>query len=342
MISSSRPASRRTWKTALAAVSLVVLAACTGPSGSDSADSADSTGGGGGGGGGGSAGSGDLTIAVITHGGDGDAFWSVAQNGAEQAGEDLGVEVNYSSDGDAAAQARLIDNAVAQGVSGLVVSMANPDALQGSIEAAVEAGIPVITINSGEAASVEFGALAHVGQSEEVAGEGAGDRFADEGATKLLCVIHEAGNIGLTQRCDGAASSFGDVTTLQVDLNNPTDVQARIRGALQADPAIDGVLALNPQVATAAVSAAGEAGSAAQVATFDLSADVIAGIEAGDILFAVDQQQYLQGYLPVVMIKLFIENANTIGGGLPVLTGPGFVDASNAADVAEYAERGTR
>jgi simple sugar transport system substrate-binding protein len=331
---------RSAWRAAVAVIGLAVVTSCTSPSAPEDEGSADSTEGGTDSGS--AAASGDISIAVITHGGDGDAFWSVAQNGAEQAGEDLGVEVNYTSDGDAAAQARLIDNAVAQGVSGMVVSMANPDALQGSIEAAVEAGIPVITINSGEAESIEFGALAHVGQSEEVAGEGAGERFTEEGATKLLCVIHEAGNIGLTQRCEGAASSFGDVTELQVDLNNPTDVQARIRGALQADPEIDGVLALNPQVATAAVSAAGEAGSEAQVATFDLSADVIAGIEAGDILFAVDQQQYLQGYLPVVMIKLFIENANTIGGGLPVLTGPGFVDESNAADVAEYAERGTR
>jgi simple sugar transport system substrate-binding protein len=331
---------RSAWRAAVAVIGLAVVTSCTSPSAPEDEGSADSTEGGSDSGS--AAASGDISIAVITHGGDGDAFWSVAQNGAEQAGEDLGVEVNYTSDGDAAAQARLIDNAVAQGVSGMVVSMANPDALQGSIEAAVEAGIPVITINSGEAESIEFGALAHVGQSEEVAGEGAGERFTEEGATKLLCVIHEAGNIGLTQRCEGAASSFGDVTELQVDLNNPTDVQARIRGALQADPEIDGVLALNPQVATAAVSAAGEAGSEAQVATFDLSADVIAGIEAGDILFAVDQQQYLQGYLPVVMIKLFIENANTIGGGLPVLTGPGFVDESNAADVAEYAERGTR
>jgi len=331
---------RSAWRAAVAVIGLAVVTSCTSPSAPEDEGSADSTEGGSDSGS--AAAAGDISIAVITHGGDGDAFWSVAQNGAEQAGEDLGVEVNYTSDGDAAAQARLIDNAVAQGVSGMVVSMANPDALQGSIEAAVEAGIPVITINSGEAESIEFGALAHVGQSEEVAGEGAGERFTEEGATKLLCVIHEAGNIGLTQRCEGAASSFGDVTELQVDLNNPTDVQARIRGALQADPAIDGVLALNPQVATAAVSAAGEAGSEAQVATFDLSADVIAGIEAGDILFAVDQQQYLQGYLPVVMIKLFIENANTIGGGLPVLTGPGFVDESNAADVAEYAERGTR
>jgi simple sugar transport system substrate-binding protein len=331
---------RSAWRAAVAVIGLAVVTSCTSPSAPEDEGSADSTEGGSDSGS--AAAAGDISIAVITHGGDGDAFWSVAQNGAEQAGEDLGVEVNYTSDGDAAAQARLIDNAVAQGVSGMVVSMANPDALQGSIEAAVEAGIPVITINSGEAESIEFGALAHVGQSEEVAGEGAGERFTEEGATKLLCVIHEAGNIGLTQRCEGAASSFGDVTELQVDLNNPTDVQARIRGALQADPEIDGVLALNPQVATAAVSAAGEAGSEAQVATFDLSADVIAGIEAGDILFAVDQQQYLQGYLPVVMIKLFIENANTIGGGLPVLTGPGFVDESNAADVAEYAERGTR
>jgi simple sugar transport system substrate-binding protein len=341
MTSSSLRTYRSGWAGALAVVGLAALTACTGPSASEpeepaeSGEAADDAGAA-------AAEAGDLTVAVVTHGGDGDAFWSVAQNGAQQAGEDLGVEVTYGSDGDAAAQARLIDNAVAQGVSGIVVSMANPDALQSSVESAVAADIPVITINSGEAESAEFGALTHVGQSEEIAGEGAGERFAEEGATQLLCVVHEAGNIGLTQRCDGATSTFGDVTNLQVDLNNPTDVQARIRGALQADADIDGVLALNPQVATAAVSAADEAGSEAQVATFDLNADVIAGIEAGDILFAVDQQQYLQGYLPVVMLKLYIENANTVGGGEPVLTGPGFVDESNVGDVAEYAERGTR
>jgi simple sugar transport system substrate-binding protein len=321
---------------AIAAAGLV-LSACSGPtadnsntsaSGSSSA-AAPST-------------SGPLKIAVVTHGSAGDAFWNVVKNGAEQAGKDLNVGVDYFSDGDPGNQARLIDNAVAQKVSGLVVSMANPQALQTSIQNAVKAGIPVVTINSGEDFSAQFGAIAHVGQSEGLAGQGAGQRLKAAGKTKLLCVIHEAGNIGQNQRCDGAKQSFGNVTTLQVDISNPTDAQARIRGALQSDPSIDAVLALNSQVAARAVAAAKEASSKAQVATFDLNADVVAAIKDGSILFAVDQQQYEQGYLPIVFLKLYKENGNTIGGGHPVQTGPGFVDKANIDTVAPYAQRGTR
>ncbi|MEQ0558732.1 sugar ABC transporter substrate-binding protein [Amycolatopsis sp. NEAU-NG30] len=285
---------------------------------------------------------GPLKVAVVTHGSAGDAFWNVVKNGAEQAGKDLNVGVDYYSDGDPGNQAKLIDNAVAQKVGGLVVSMANPQALQTSIQNAVKAGIPVITINSGEDSSAAFGAIAHVGQSEGLAGQGAGQRLKAAGKTKLLCVIHEAGNIGQNQRCDGAKQTFGNVTTLQVDISNPTDAQARIRGALQSDPSIDAVLALNSQVAARAVAAAKEASSKAQVATFDLNADVVAAIKDGSILFAVDQQQYEQGYLPIVFLKLYKENGNTIGGGKPVQTGPGFVDKTNIDTIAPYAQRGTR
>jgi len=283
-----------------------------------------------------------LHFAVITHGTAGDAFWSVVKNGAQAAGDKLGVAVDYRSDGDPGAQAKLIDNAIAQHVDGIVVSMANPDALRTSIQNAVHAGIPVITINSGQAQSAEYGALTHVGQDEGIAGEQAGTRFKQAGKTKLLCVIHEAGNIGLNQRCDGAKRTFGNTATVQVDINNPTDAQARIRGALEADPTIDAVLALNSQIAAGAVAAAKAANSKAQVATFDLNSDVVSAIKAGDIVFAVDQQPYLQGYLPIVFLQLYKENANTVGGGKPVLTGPAFVDKANVDTVASYAARGTR
>lgn len=325
--------SRRRWWLAAAAAATLVLAACSGPQGTDSSDSSNDT----------SADTGDLKIAVVTHGSAGDAFWNVVKNGAEQAGKDLGVQVEYNSDGDPGAQAKLIDNAVAQKVDGLVVSMANPDALESSIKAAVSAGIPVITINSGDDRSAEFGALTHVGQTETIAGERAGAKFKDLGKTKMLCVIHEAANIGLNQRCEGAGSSFGGtVSNLQVDINNPTDVQSRIRGALQTDPAIDAVLTLNSQVAALAAQAAQAAGSKAQVATFDLNADVVTAIQSGEVLFAVDQQQYLQGYLPIQFLKLYKSNANVVGGGQPVLTGPDLVEKDNVDTIGEYVERGTR
>lgn len=313
----------------------ILLTACSGPASDTAASTSSGTAAA-------APSSGPLKIAVVTHGSAGDAFWNVVKNGAEQAGKDLGITVDYNSDGDPANQAKLIDNAVAQKVSGLVVSMANPQALQTSIQNAVKAGIPVITINSGEDSSAAFGAIAHVGQSEGLAGQGAGQRLKAAGKTHLLCVLHEAGNIGQNQRCDGAKQAFGNVTTLQVDISNPTDAQSRIGAQLQSDPSIDAVLALNSQVAARAVSAAKDAGSKAQVATFDLNSDVVTAIKDGSILFAVDQQQYEQGYLPIVFLKLYKENGNTIGGGHPVQTGPGFVDKTNIDTIAPFATRGTR
>jgi simple sugar transport system substrate-binding protein len=317
-----------------AAAGAIALAACSGPASSSSGGSTPANGS--------ATSGGPMNVAVVTHGSAGDSFWNVVKNGATDAGKQLGVNVTYNSDGDPGAQSKLIDNAVAQHVDGLVVSMANPDALKTSIQAAVKAGIPVITINSGQSQSAAFGALAHVGQDEGIAGQQAGAKLKTAGKTNLLCVIHEAGNVGLAQRCDGAKQGFGKTTNLQVDINNPTDVEAKIKGALQTDPSIDAVLTLNPQVALSAVNAAKETNSKATVATFDLNSDVVSAIKAGQIAFAVDQQQYEQGYLPIVMLKLYHDNANTIGGGQPVLTGPGFVDKSNVDKVAQYAARGTR
>ncbi|MGW4207847.1 sugar ABC transporter substrate-binding protein [Lentzea sp. NPDC004789] len=325
--------SRLVIRAGVALAGVALLAACSGPTGTNTQNTQNNS----------APATGDLKVAVITHGTAGDAFWSVVKVGAEDAGKQLGVGVTYNSDGDPGAQAKLIDNAVSQKVGGIVVSMANPDALKTSIQNAVKAGIPVITINSGSAKSAEFGAMAHVGQEESIAGEEAGKKLKAAGRTKLLCVIHEAGNTGLNQRCDGARTGFGGtVENLQVDISNPTDIESRIKAKLQSDTSFDGVLALNPQVAVNAASAIKGAGSKAQVATFDLNADVVTAIKSGDVLFAVDQQQYEQGYLPIVMLKLFHDNANTLGGGKPVLTGPGFVDKSNVDKVAEYAKAGKR
>jgi simple sugar transport system substrate-binding protein len=320
----------------LALAAPLFLAACSTDGGDSGGSSPD-------GGSDGGASSADLTFSVITHGAAGDTFWDVVQNGADAAGEDFGVSVDYQSDGELQRQAQLIDAAVNQGVDGIVVSMANPDAVRDSVEAAVAAGIPVVTINSGGDRSAEFGAVGHVGQDERIAGQGAGRQLAAEGATKVLCVVHEAGNIGLEQRCSGASDGLGsEVTTLQVDINDLQGAQSTITSQLQSDPSIDAVLTLNSAVAALAVAGAADAGAEPLVATFDLNADVISGIQDGDIAFAVDQQQYEQGYLPIVMLQLYAENLNTVGGGQPVLTGPGIVDAENVDEIADLASAGTR
>lgn len=320
-------------------VAPLALVACTSDSNGDSTSGSTKAASAGSGG----AGTYGYKFAVVTHAAAGDPFWDVVKKGSEQAGKDEGVKVTYQGDGDPAKQSQLIDAAVNQKVDGLVVSMANPDALQAAIEKAVAAGIPVITINSGQDKSKEFGAIAHVGQDETIAGEGAGEKLKEAGVTHLICVIQEAGNIGLEQRCAGAKTGLGGkVDNIQVQNSDPAGAQATIKAKLQQDKSIDGVLTLGPVIGSAAIKALSDAGSKAQLGSFDLNADVTQAIADGKMLFAVDQQQYVQGYLPIVMLTLYKSNLNTIGGGHPVLTGPGFVTKDNAGQVLKLAADGTR
>jgi simple sugar transport system substrate-binding protein len=287
---------------------------------------------------------GNLTFAMVTHSDEG-SFWSVVKKGAEQAAKDEGVKLIWSpSNNDPQKEAQLISAAVSQKVDGLAVSVPNADAIKGALAQAKSAGIPIITLNSGADQFKALGAITHVGQDEAIAGKAAGERFKSEGAKKVLCIIHEQNNIGLQQRCDGVKQGFGGaVTDLQV--KGTADIattQTEVKSKLQADKSYDAVIALNPDIAEAVKTAIKGASSSAKLATFDLSPAVIKDITAGNIEFAVDQQQYLQGYLPIVFLKLYKQNANTVGGGLPVLTGPGFVDKANAATVEKLAGEGTR
>ncbi|SFC37704.1 simple sugar transport system substrate-binding protein [Nocardioides terrae] len=310
------------------AVAALLLAACSGTGKEDSGATKKTK---------------DLTYAVITHSSSGDAFWDRVKSGAERAGDDYGVKVEYSADPDPAKQSQLIDGAVADKVDGIVVSMANPDGLETSIKAAVAAGIPVVSINSGIDRWKEFGAITHIGQSETIAGQAVGARLKDEGLKNVLCVIQEAGNVGLEERCKAVAETEGGkVTNLQVDGTDDNAVQATITSKLQADKTVDGVLTLGGQYAIDAVAAVKESGSSAKVSTFDLSEDVINDIKAGSIDFAVDQQPYVQGFLGVTTLYLKSINGNDVGGGQPINSGPAFITADNADQVLTFAKNGTR
>lgn len=286
----------------------------------------------------------DLTFHMVTHSDDG-VFWSVVKRGAQDAADALGVEMVWSpSSNDPEKQVQDVQAAVAAGSDGIGVSLANPEALGPEVAAAVAAGIPVITLNSGSNQFKELGAITHVGQTEVVAGEGAGERFNALGAGKVLCAQQEQGNVGLEERCEGLTAAFsGEVVTQFVGLDSEPETQINtIAAALQADSDIDGVLGVGPNVAVRAVEAGVAAGRDLFIGGFDISNDLIAAIEAGDVHFTVDQQQYLQGYLTVVFLYVNATNLNTVGGGLPVLTGPGFVTTDNVSQVKALVDAGTR
>jgi simple sugar transport system substrate-binding protein len=290
-----------------------------------------------------------MRIVFVTHGQSADPFWSVVSNGARDAAADLGVRVQYQAPTtfDMVDMSNLIRSTVAARPAGLVVSIPDADALGAAIRAAVAAGVPVISINSGADAFRDLGVLAHVGQTEYEAGHGGGERLAAAGVRRALCINHEVGNTAQDQRCrgmmDALAAAGATAAVLGVNLADPDDAQQRVAGALRADGAIDGMLALGPAGADPTLAALRSTGRAnIAFGTFDLTTRVLEAVRDGEMLFAIDQQQYLQGYLPVVMLVKYAETRTLPGGGAVIRTGPGFVTRDDAAAVMDLAARGIR
>jgi simple sugar transport system substrate-binding protein len=285
-----------------------------------------------------------IKIAMITHAGPGDTFWDLVRKGAQAAAAKDNVDLVYASDPDAANQANLVQNAVDQKVDGIAVTLADPDAMKSVLTEAEHAHIPVVGLNSGTNTWKSLGLLEFFGQDETIAGEAFGNKLNQVGAKHALCVIHEQGNVGLQERCAGMKKTFkGRTDLLYVNGTDMPSVKSTLTAKLQQDHSIDEVATLGAPFALTAVQAVADAGSKAKVATFDLNADLVNGIEKGSIQFAVDQQPYLQGYLAVDGLWLYKFNGNISGGGSqPVLTGPAFVDKSNVAAIAKFAANGTR
>ena len=292
--------------------------------------------------------SGTVRIAVVTHGQASSAFWAIVRNGIDAAARQTGVSVSYRSPDvySVARMRRLIDAAVAARPDGLVVSIPTP-ALAGAIRRAVSAGIPVVSINSGSDLFRRLGVLAHVGQSEDRAGFEAGRRLAGAGVRRALCVNQEVGNAGLDLRCRAFARAMraagGSSRVLAIDLQDAPTTERRLVGALRSDE-VDGLLTLNSSGAQAALEALQATGRAGRVAlgTFDLSPEVLRAVRAGRIRFSIDQQAYLQGYLPIVLLGQFARYGLFAAQGEVVRTGPHFVTRATADQAIRLSQRGIR
>lgn len=282
-------------------------------------------------------------VAMVSHGAPGDTFWDLVRKGAEDAAKKDNIELRYSSDPQAPNQANLVQSAIDSGVDGIAVTLPNTQAIGPAAKAAVDAGIPVVGLNAGMNDYQDYGLSGFFGQDEKVAGTLAGERLKEEGAKKVLCVIHEQGNSSQEARCQGVKDGAGaNVENLYVNGQDLTSVTSTIQAKLAQDPSVDYVMSLVAPVGLAAVNSVKDAGSQAKVATFDTNAELVEAIKDGRIRFAVDQQPYVQGYMAVDSLWLAMRNGSTIGGGRPVYTGPAFVDKGNVDKIEEAAKAGLR
>jgi simple sugar transport system substrate-binding protein len=319
---------------ATTAVLAAGLAACS----SGGAPKTSSEGSGAAGGGGNSG----YTFAMITHETPGDTFWDRIRAGAEQAAKDTGSTLKYSADPDATKQAVLIQNAIDSKVDGIATTLVTPDALIPTVKKAIAAGIPVDSFNSGFAYWQQAGALTHFSSDEFLAGQQAGKRMKDAGATKILCTIQQTGSVALEDRCKGVKDSFPNTENLQVNGADDSAVTSAIQAKLSEDKAIDWVITLGAPQALDTLKAFEGSGSKAKVGTFDTNPDLAQAVQDGKVQFYIDQQPYLQGYMAVRQLYLYKKNGHILGGGNAVLSGPSCVDSSNIATVLPFVKNNTR
>ena len=290
-----------------------------------------------------------ITISMITHGQATDPFWSVVQNGARDAAKDLGIELHYQSpqNFDMIAMSRIIDAVIATKPDGIVVSIPDIDALKGSIASASKKGIPIIVINAGSDIAKEIDILTYVGQSEFEAGLKAAEEILNHNVSNVLCINHEIGNISLDQREQGFKKILTEnnvkVKTIPIDASDPSETMERVRAYLTTYPETDAILTLGPISAIPIMKLLKEikSGATIKLATFDFTPEIIDGILNNEIIFALDQQQYLQGYLPVILMNLYITNKNT-PAYKKLETGPSIIDAKNAREVLSLSKKGSR
>lgn len=287
-----------------------------------------------------------IKVAVVTHGDTG-SFWSVFKKGVDQAKNDLkgrGVSVTQVyANNDVPKQVAGINAAIAGGAKVIATSVPDASALRDPLKKASSKGIEIITVNSGLGAFDSLpNYMVHVGQTEDIAGQGAGKQFKKVGAKKVLIVIHEASNSGLQQRATGVKKVLGSskvkVLTIPNAKKDIPGTKAKVKAAFNADKSLDSFLGLDPDVTIPCIASCPKG---TKIGTFDVGG-AIKQIQQGKMLFAIDQQQYLQGYLPVVFAMLYVTNLNTVGNGAPVLTGPGIINKANASKVAALAAKGTR
>jgi len=319
---------------ALSAVVALGLAACSEGGRQATTDNS--------GGGGNAPGSSGYTIAMITHETPGDTFWDKIKSGAQQAAKDEGVTLKYSNDPSASQQAGLIQSAVDSKVNGIATTLVTPDALAGSVKAATDAKIPVVGFNSGIDQYLQLGALMYFGSDENLAGTAAGKRIAEAGAKHPLCVIQAAGSVALEARCAGVKSAVPGTENIQVNGADDGAVVSTLQAKLSQDKSIDYIVTLGAPIAIDALKAMDAASSKAKLITFDLNAEAAQNIQDGKIEFSIDQQPYVQGYLAVSSLYLYLKNGNDVGGGRAVLTGPSFVDKSNIDKILPFTKNNTR
>lgn len=279
---------------------------------------------------------------LVSHAPDSDSWWNTIKNGLALAGKQMDVKVEYRNPptGDLADMARIIEQAAASKPNGIITTLADYDVLSGPIKAAVDQGINVIIMNSGTPEQTrEVGALMFVGQPEYDAGMAAGLRAKGDGVKSFVCVNHAISNTTVAERCRGFADGIGvELGNSMLDSGeDPGEIKNRVLAYLSANPKTDAILTLGPTSADPTIAALKENGMAGDIyfGTFDLGTEIVKAIKGDIIKWGIDQQPFLQAYLPVVILANYDRYGVLPGNNIN--SGPGFVTKDALGLVEKHA-----
>jgi simple sugar transport system substrate-binding protein len=287
-----------------------------------------------------------LKIFLISHSPSTEPFWLPIDKGLQQAAKELGVTAEYrgvqANLQDPNEERKLILNAIAAKPDGLIISNPYPDSLEPVIKQAVDAGIPVVLINAGGSSVLKAGALTYVGNDEVASGRLAARKLGEAGCKHALLITTPQGALAFVDdRNKGFIEGFpGKVSRADIPLSNINDstrIKTIIETELQKEKSIDCAFSIGSAASPGMLAARGDLGERANTmhwAAMDLVSSVVDAIKAKQMDFAIDQQQFGQGYLPVVVLTMYLRYGITPGSEL-IGSGPGLVTLQNVDRILE-------
>jgi simple sugar transport system substrate-binding protein len=282
------------------------------------------------------------TLVMVTHSPESDTYWVSVSRGLQRAGADLGVKVQYRGTdnnlNDPNQQRRNLEAAIASRPDGIIVSDPTPASLNATIRKASDAGIPVILVNQGGDQVAKVGALAFVGDDPAEQGAAGAAQFNALGSKHALIITMPIGALPfIDARTNGFRKAFLGASSLAeiplIDFNDSNRIKTITETELQKDPSIDAVFSIGGCCIAAMTQVRtdlGDRGKTMHWGTIDVTKGAMLSLAAHELDFALDAQQYAQGYYPVVMLALYIRQAIRPATSA-FITGPVVITPDNVA-----------
>lgn len=240
-------------------------------------------------------------------------FWVSVQAGALAAGKKFGVEILWNgaaTETDYSRQIQIIDSMVAQRVDGIAVAATERTAIVGSIDRAMQAGIPVTVFDSGIDSD---NYMSFIATNNYEAGKMGGRKLAEllGGKGNVAVIMHAPGSLSTMDREKGfrevIAAEFPGIKIVaeQFGMSDRAKARASAENILAANPGLDGFFASTEPSSTGIALAlkARELNGKVKFVAFDSSDTMIEDLRGGTINAIVVQDPFKLGYEAVRTIN---------------------------------------